>query len=113
MTRQDTLLSGWSRYTSVQKLAHPENNPDSAKPEYWLIPTEQQIQQRAYERYEQRRRTDRHDLEDWLQAECEINGHAGERGSGIASGSPPERSWVSAGLVAGALGCRGRLKGWM
>jgi DUF2934 family protein len=39
-----------------------------------LIPTEQQIQQRAYELYEQRGRTDGHDLEDWLQAECEIRG---------------------------------------
>jgi len=39
-----------------------------------LIPTEQQIQQRAYELYEQRGRTDGHDLEDWLQAEREIKG---------------------------------------
>ena len=37
-----------------------------------LIPIEQQIQQRAYELYERRGRTDGHDLEDWLQAECEI-----------------------------------------
>jgi hypothetical protein len=39
-----------------------------------LIPIEQQIQQRAYELYEQRGRTDGHDLDDWLQAECEIRG---------------------------------------
>ncbi len=39
-----------------------------------LIPIEQQIQQRAYELYEQRGRTDGHDLEDWLQAEREIKG---------------------------------------
>jgi hypothetical protein len=39
-----------------------------------LIPTEQQIQQRAYELYEQRGWTDGHDLDDWLQAECEIKG---------------------------------------
>jgi hypothetical protein len=39
-----------------------------------LIPTEQQIQQRAYELYEQRGRTDGHDLDDWLQAESEIRG---------------------------------------
>jgi hypothetical protein len=39
-----------------------------------LIPIEQQIQQRAYERYEQHGRTDGHDLDDWLQAECEIKG---------------------------------------
>lgn len=37
-----------------------------------LIPIEQQIQQRAYELYERRGMTDGHDLEDWLQAECEI-----------------------------------------
>jgi DUF2934 family protein len=39
-----------------------------------LIPIEQQIQQRAYELYEQRGRADGHDLEDWLQAEYEIEG---------------------------------------
>ena len=39
-----------------------------------LIPIEQQIQQRAYELYEQRGRTDGHELDDWLQAECEIKG---------------------------------------
>ena len=37
-----------------------------------LIPMEQQIQQRAYESYEQRGRTDGHDLDDWFQAEYEI-----------------------------------------
>ena len=37
-----------------------------------LIPMEQQIQQRAYELYEQRGRTDSHDLDDWFQAEYEI-----------------------------------------
>jgi hypothetical protein len=39
-----------------------------------LIPMEQQIQQRAYELYEQRGRTDGYDLYDWLQAEIEIKG---------------------------------------
>ena len=39
-----------------------------------LIPMEQQIQQRAYEVYEQRGRTDGYDLDDWLQAESEIKG---------------------------------------
>jgi hypothetical protein len=38
-----------------------------------LIPIERQIQQRAYELYEQRGRTDGHDLDDWLQAEYEIS----------------------------------------
>ena len=39
-----------------------------------LIPIEQQIQQRAYELYEQRGRTHGHELDDWLQAESEIKG---------------------------------------
>ena len=39
-----------------------------------LIPIDQQIRQRAYELYEQRGRTDGHELDDWLQAECEIKG---------------------------------------
>ena len=39
-----------------------------------LIPIEQQIQQRAYQLYEQRGRREGHELDDWLQAECEIRG---------------------------------------
>jgi hypothetical protein len=39
-----------------------------------LIPIEQQIQQRAYELYEQRGRMQGHDLENWLQAEHELKG---------------------------------------
>jgi hypothetical protein len=39
-----------------------------------LIPIEQQIRQHAYELYEQRGRTDGHELDDWLQAESEIKG---------------------------------------
>ena len=39
-----------------------------------LIPIELQIQQGAYELYEQRGRTDGHNLDDWLQAEREIKG---------------------------------------
>jgi len=39
-----------------------------------LIPIEQQIQQRADELYEQRGRTEGHELDDWLQAKCEIKG---------------------------------------
>jgi hypothetical protein len=50
-----------------------------------LIPMEQQIQQRAYEVYEQRGRTDGYDLDDWLQAESEIKGQAGESSNGIAT----------------------------
>ena len=47
--------------------------PKSDKPTV-LIPIEQQIQQRAYELYEQRGRTEGLDLDDWLQAEYEIKG---------------------------------------
>jgi len=47
--------------------------PKSDKPTV-LIPIEQQIQQRAYELYEQRGRTEGNDLDDWLQAEYEIKG---------------------------------------
>lgn len=39
-----------------------------------VIPIEQQVKQRAYELYEQRGRADGHDLDDWLQAECEVKG---------------------------------------
>jgi hypothetical protein len=39
-----------------------------------LISIEQQIRQHAYELYERRGRTDGHELDDWLQAECEIKG---------------------------------------
>ena len=38
------------------------------------MPIEQQIQQRAYELYEQSGRTEGHELDDWLQAEYEIRG---------------------------------------
>jgi len=66
--------------------------PKSDKPTV-LIPIERRIQLRAYELYDQRGRTDGHDLDDWLQAECEIKGTQanGERSNGIASGSPQER----------------------
>jgi Protein of unknown function (DUF2934) len=39
-----------------------------------LIPIRQQIQQRAYELYERRGRTEGHDLDDWLKTEYEIKG---------------------------------------
>jgi hypothetical protein len=39
-----------------------------------LIPIEQRIRQSAYQLYEQRGRTDGHDLDDWLRAEREIKG---------------------------------------
>jgi hypothetical protein len=39
-----------------------------------LVPIEEQIQERAYQRYEQRGRTDGYELDHWLQAESEIRG---------------------------------------
>lgn len=39
-----------------------------------VIPIDQQIRQRAHELYEQRGRTDGHELDDWLQAEREVKG---------------------------------------
>ena len=56
-----------------QAAAQTTLAPKSDEPTV-LIPIEQQIRQRAYELYEQRGRTDGHDLDDWLQAECEIRG---------------------------------------
>jgi hypothetical protein len=53
--------------------SRPPNAPKSDEPSV-LIPIEQQIRQRAYELYEQRGRTDGHDLDNWLQAEYEIKG---------------------------------------
>src|ERR1017187_10211236 len=63
---------------------HPDeiqNEPSTLAPKpdepTVLIPIEKQIQQRAYELYEQRGRTDGHDLEDWLKTEREIKGRLG------------------------------------
>ncbi len=53
-----------------------------------LIPIEQQIQQRAYELYERRGRTDGHDLDKLASSRVRDKGHARERGSGVASSSP-------------------------
>ncbi len=50
----------------------PSTLPPKSDEPTVLIPIEQQIQKRAYELYEQRGRTDGHELDDWLQAECEI-----------------------------------------
>ena len=52
----------------------PSTLPPKSDEPTVLIPIEQQIQKRAYELYEQRGRTDGHELDDWLQAECEIKG---------------------------------------
>ena len=71
--------------------------PKSDKPTV-MIPIEQQIQQRAYELYEQRGRTGDHDVEDWLQAEREIKGTQPKPGGGMASGSPKKRAAGRRGL---------------
>ena len=48
----------------------------SHKPKQQTDPAElqEQIRGRAYEIYQQRNRTEGHDLEDWLQAEAELTG---------------------------------------
>ena len=40
------------------------------------LPLEERIRKRAYELYEQRRRGDGHDVEDWLDAQAELQGNA-------------------------------------
>jgi hypothetical protein len=70
--RRTVRLGMGARY-SPMKPKPSTLEPKSVEPTV-VIPIEQQIQQRAYELYEQRGRTDGHDLEDWLQAECEIRG---------------------------------------
>ena len=48
----------------------------------------EQIRRRAHEIYEQRNRTEGHDLEDWLQAEAEL--------TGTKTQQPPELDqWVA------------------
>jgi hypothetical protein len=66
--KKKTTREGMSQAAAETTLAPKSDEPTL------LIPIEQQIQQRAYELYEQRGRTDGHDLDDWLQAECEIKG---------------------------------------
>jgi Protein of unknown function (DUF2934) len=62
-----------TRESMNQAAAQTTLAPKSDEPTV-LIPIEQQIQQRAYELYERRGRTEGHDLDDWLQAEYEIKG---------------------------------------
>ena len=61
-----------------------------------LIPIEQQIQQRAYELYEQRGRSRRSRFGRLASSRVRDKGHAVERSNGIASGSPQERlvNWM-------------------
>jgi hypothetical protein len=70
---RDLIIQGNDRHLSPLKPKPSTLAPKSDESTV-LIPIEQQIQQRAYELYEQRGRADGHDLEDWLQAECEIKG---------------------------------------
>ncbi len=62
-----------TREDANQGAAQTTLAPESDEPTT-LIPIERQIQHRAYELHEQRGRTDGHELDDWLQAECEIKG---------------------------------------
>ena len=84
MAKKRTKADRLDRQTEQQEKRvdrHPdeiEKKPSTLAPKSdeppVLIPTEQQIQQRAYELYERRGRTDGHDLDDWLQAERGIKG---------------------------------------
>jgi len=75
LERQTEQLEGRVERRPEEIEAPPQMTlaPKSDEPTV-LIPMEQQIQQRAYELYEQRGRTEGHDLDDWLQAEREIKG---------------------------------------
>jgi len=61
-----------ARYSPIEP--EPSTLAPKADAPTVLIPIEQRIRQRAYELYEQRRRTDGHDSDDWLRAEREIKG---------------------------------------
>jgi hypothetical protein len=66
--KKKTTREGMNQAAAQTTLAPKSDEPTV------LIPIEQQIQQRAYELYERRGRTEGHDLDDWLQAEYEIKG---------------------------------------
>jgi hypothetical protein len=66
--KKKTTREGMNQAAAQTTLAPKSDEPTV------LIPIEQQIQQRAYKLYEQRGRTEGHELDDWLQAEYEIKG---------------------------------------
>lgn len=51
----------------------PKNRTESSES---VLLLRERIRTRAYELYEQRKRGDGHDLEDWLDAETELRGNA-------------------------------------
>jgi len=72
ITDEETI-SGESNVGEVSPMkTMPSTLAPKSKEPTVPTPIEQQIQQRAYELYEQRGRTDGHDLDDWVQAESEI-----------------------------------------
>jgi hypothetical protein len=82
-TAQEQLLpTFWAfGHTGVQRAGHlaPLLTAEEWKKLFQLADVEirepqQRIRDRAYQLYEQRGRRDGHDVEDWLQAEAEING---------------------------------------
>jgi hypothetical protein len=94
--KKKTTREGMNQAAAQTTLAPKSDEPTL------LIPIEQQIQQRAYELYEQRGRTEGHDLDDWLQAEYEIKGRQAnaatawllavlKSGSGLVAGDLEER----------------------
>jgi hypothetical protein len=73
LQRQSEQLDRVDRHPDEIEKKPSTLAPKSDEPTV-LIPIEQQIQQRAYELYEQRGKTEGHELDDWLRAECEIKG---------------------------------------
>jgi hypothetical protein len=56
-----------------------------------MMPHHEQIERRAYELYEQRRRADGHDREDWLQAEDEVRASEASSPQTNVDASTPRR----------------------
>ena len=50
------------------------SDPTPIKSEVRTTEIDERIRRRAYDLYEQRGRLDGHDMDDWLQAEAEMNG---------------------------------------
>jgi hypothetical protein len=76
MAKKRTKADRLQRQTEQQEKRVDRRPDEIEKKPSTLAPKsdEPTVQQRAYELYEQRGRTDGHDLDDWLQAEREIKG---------------------------------------
>ncbi len=67
----DEIINVYSKEVCMP-TPFPSNKPRTQQ----TAPAEldERIRRRAYELYEQRNRTDGRDMDDWLQAEAEVNG---------------------------------------